>query len=61
MDTVYFKEPPIQGGQTWLHCSIQKIDAAGVTVEIQTGYTTTRQFYPMHNIQKIEYGKTWRN
>lgn len=55
MDRVYFTGPHAPGGQTWLHCRVQRVDPAGVQVEVQVGYDTQKQFYPMQQVSRIEY------
>lgn len=60
MDTVHFNSPVAPGNQTWLHCEVEKIETAGITISVQTGYTRYRHFYPMHLIQKVEYGNNRR-
>jgi acylphosphatase len=60
-DTVYFNTKCAPGGQDWLHCEVQNT-RDGVVQVIVYGYNHTqhKMQFPLANVQRIEYGRSWR-
>jgi hypothetical protein len=60
IDTVYFNAKVAPADKDWLHCSVQRKTPEGIEVDVQSGYSTQRLFFPMHVVQRIEYGRDRR-
>lgn len=59
-DTLYLTGPYAPADKDWLHCEVQRVEPAGVHIQVQCGYSKQRMFFPMQQIQRIEYGNQTR-